>query len=591
MVERHRLSVGKGSKGRNDPTQIRSNQFGKRGKQAVQFHFIKKHAFGRPDRPCRTGKEHDESTSFVFRLRQTERHADKPDPVQPERGRDLAQGRVFRAFAHTDKPPGGKVPASGCRRVAPHKDPPRSVAQSHTHGPERQAQGSGCSRRRHHQRPVFRIDIFHILRTASGRKPKRIIMSAHGSAFETGMMQLHADDADDVARLEEQCFSVPWSAEQYRSAFAQRAFLAAGRREHGELVAYLTAYHTPDTLEILNLAVRPDRRRRGHARSLLSTALQAACKTGIVQAVLEVRRTNAPAVALYESLGFRRIGIRRNYYPDTGEDALVYTLDLTAAQPSEPIRTHGGLMRTIIAANWKMYKTREQARDTIRELVRLLTPPPADREILVFAPFTALASAAEACGNAPVAIGAQDVYPAVEGAFTGEISPAMILDAGASHVLTGHSERRHVLGESSAFVGRKTAFALRNGLKTVLCVGETLEERETGRLEAVLREQLETGLADARDEATPERLAVAYEPVWAIGTGKTASPADILEAHALVRTILGSFLPHAADIPLLYGGSVKPDNASSLLALDNVNGLLVGGASLQAESFSRIVRA
>ncbi len=248
-------------------------------------------------------------------------------------------------------------------------------------------------------------------------------------------------------------------------------------------------------------------------------------------------------------------------------------------------------MRTIIAANWKMYKTRKQARDTVRELVRLLTPPPADREVLIFAPFTALTSAVEGCGSAPFGIGAQDVYPAVEGAFTGEISPTMILDAGASHVLTGHSERRHVLGESSSFVGRKTAFALRNGLKTVLCVGETLKEREAGRLEAVLREQLEAGLGDACDAAAPECLAVAYEPVWAIGTGKTASPADILEAHALVRTILESLLPRAADIALLYGGSVKPDNAASILSLDNVNGLLVGGASLQAESFFRIVRA
>lgn len=154
-----------------------------------------------------------------------------------------------------------------------------------------------------------------------------MITSVHARASETEMLQLRAADAVDVARLEAQCFSLPWSAEQYRSAFAQSAFLAAGRREHGELVAYLTAYHTSDVLEILNLAVRPDRRRRGHARTLLTTALQAARKTGIVQAVLEVRRSNAPAVALYESLGFCRIGVRRRYYPDTGEDALVYALN------------------------------------------------------------------------------------------------------------------------------------------------------------------------------------------------------------------------------------------------------------------------
>lgn len=145
---------------------------------------------------------------------------------------------------------------------------------------------------------------------------------------ETEVPILSADDADDIARLERQCFSLPWSAELYRSAFAQSSFIALGRRERDELVGYLTAYHTPDELEILNLAVRPDKRRRGHARALLAAALRTACKTGILSAVLEVRRTNTPAIALYESLGFSRAGVRRAYYPDTGEDALVYVLAL-----------------------------------------------------------------------------------------------------------------------------------------------------------------------------------------------------------------------------------------------------------------------
>lgn len=136
-------------------------------------------------------------------------------------------------------------------------------------------------------------------------------------------------DADAIARLEKQCFSLPWSAELYRHAFAQDAFIALGRWEGGELIGYLTAYHTPDELEILNLAVRPDKRRCGHARVLLNTALRTARKTGILRAVLEVRRTNAPAIALYESLGFSRAGVRRAYYPDTGEDALVYILALS----------------------------------------------------------------------------------------------------------------------------------------------------------------------------------------------------------------------------------------------------------------------
>lgn len=247
-------------------------------------------------------------------------------------------------------------------------------------------------------------------------------------------------------------------------------------------------------------------------------------------------------------------------------------------------------MRTIFAANWKMYKTREEARHTAHELVQRLVPWPTERDVLIFAPFTALASAAEGVKGSCAAIGAQDVYPAAEGAFTGEISPSMIQDAGASWVLTGHSERRHILGESSDFVGRKTAFALNSGLRVLLCVGETLEERNAGRLEDVLREQLSAGLAAAA--ADGERLAVAYEPVWAIGTGKVASTADILQAHTLVRTLLGHIMGSGAEtIAVLYGGSVKPDNAAAILNLDNVNGLLVGGASLQAESFARIVRA
>lgn len=251
-------------------------------------------------------------------------------------------------------------------------------------------------------------------------------------------------------------------------------------------------------------------------------------------------------------------------------------------------------MRTLIAANWKMYKTRAEAATTAGKLAELLNPGPADgRDVLVFAPFTCLAETAQALGGTPnTAAGAQDVYPAVEGAFTGEISPAMIKDCGATWVLTGHSERRHVLGESSAFVGKKTAFALESGLKAMVCVGEKLEEREAGELENVLRSQLEAALRPLPADLDPDRLAIAYEPVWAIGTGKVASEADILEAHALVRNLLGVILgSKAAHIAILYGGSVKPDNAPAILALDNVNGLLVGGASLQAESFIKIACA
>ena len=249
-------------------------------------------------------------------------------------------------------------------------------------------------------------------------------------------------------------------------------------------------------------------------------------------------------------------------------------------------------MQKIIAANWKMFKTRAEARETAATLARLLTEKPTDRQVIVYPPFTAIAEAAAALdGLACAAVGAQDVYPAAEGAFTGEISPRMLADVGATWVLTGHSERRHVLQESDELVGRKTAFALANGLSVMLCIGETLKERESGCLREVLQRQLQAGLAEIAPNDI-NRLAIAYEPVWAIGTGRVAGPDEAREAHAITRELLRDVLgTAAASVPLLYGGSVKPDNAAGLLALDNVDGLLVGGASLEAESFSRIVLA
>lgn len=250
-------------------------------------------------------------------------------------------------------------------------------------------------------------------------------------------------------------------------------------------------------------------------------------------------------------------------------------------------------MRSLVAANWKMYKTRAEARATARELVSILGSVPDGRDVVVFPPFTALASTSEGLAGLPgAAVGGQDVYPAREGAFTGEVSPAMLVDAGASWVLTGHSERRRVLGESPQFVGQKTAFALEQGLAVILCIGETLQERKEGLLEETLRLHLETGLEKASLPEDLSRLVVAYEPVWAIGTGQVASEEDIVDAHARVRTLLKTILGAAGDeIRVLYGGSVKPENARGILGLDNVNGLLVGGASLQAKSFAQIIRA
>ena len=231
-------------------------------------------------------------------------------------------------------------------------------------------------------------------------------------------------------------------------------------------------------------------------------------------------------------------------------------------------------MQKIIAANWKMYKTRAEAAQTARDLAEALADgTPHDRLVLVFPPFTDITVVAEA--------------------FTGEISAEMLRDAGATWVLAGHSERRHVFGESDELVARKTAFALTQGFKVMLCVGEMLHEREAGQLGDVLARQLATALEllpEALRGTLPGRLALAYEPVWAIGTGKVAGPVEVQEAHAVLRALLADLIgATAAELPILYGGSVKPANASALVGLDNVDGLLVGGASLEAQSFLQII--
>ena len=251
-------------------------------------------------------------------------------------------------------------------------------------------------------------------------------------------------------------------------------------------------------------------------------------------------------------------------------------------------------MKKLMAANWKMYKTVEEGVSTASELAGFLAGRlPEDREVLVCPPFTMLYSVAPILGAVPgCCAGAQNFYPAGQGAFTGEVAPEQLLDLGCVYALAGHSERRHVMGEDDDFVGRKVAFGLEAGLRMILCVGETIEERRAGQVEAVLARQLEKGLAGVLGAATAENLAVAYEPVWAIGTGEVAGPAEILAAHAFVREKLVALLPaEGAKVRILYGGSVKPDNAATIIRLDNVDGVLVGGASLKADSFSQIVLA
>lgn len=249
-------------------------------------------------------------------------------------------------------------------------------------------------------------------------------------------------------------------------------------------------------------------------------------------------------------------------------------------------------MKKLMAANWKMYKTVEEGVKTARELVGLLGHVPADREVLVCPSFTMLEAVCPILTQAGCRAGAQNFYPSKQGAFTGEIAPEQLLHLGCTHALAGHSERRHVLGEMDELIGRKVTFGLQAGLHMILCVGETIVERRLGQVEEVLTRQLESGLAEALSTATAENLSVAYEPVWAIGTGEVAGPEEILSAHAFVRAKLNALLPREGSrIRILYGGSVKPDNAATILRLDNVDGVLVGGASLKADSFSQIVLA
>jgi len=248
------------------------------------------------------------------------------------------------------------------------------------------------------------------------------------------------------------------------------------------------------------------------------------------------------------------------------------------------------MRRPLLAGNWKMYKTVAEAVALAQEIRAGLALPLKDRDVLVAPPFTALSAVSEALRGSGVLLGAQNMHWEREGAFTGEISPVMLKDVGCAHVILGHSERRHIFGESDEMVARKTRAAVDNGLTPILCVGETLPERESSRTLEVVERQLERALrALTPDEVS--RAVVAYEPVWAIGTGRTATPDQAQEVHAFIRKRVGVTHgePPAAALRILYGGSVKPDNVDGLMSEPDVDGALVGGACLKAESFLRIV--
>ncbi len=246
--------------------------------------------------------------------------------------------------------------------------------------------------------------------------------------------------------------------------------------------------------------------------------------------------------------------------------------------------------KKLIAANWKMYKTPDQTREFFRDFLPLVKDHTRD-EITVCPPFIDLPAAVEAAHGSSVSIGAQDMYWEKNGAYTGEICPDMLLAVGCTHVILGHSERRQYFGETDDIVNQKLKAALEAGLTPIVCVGEVLEEREAGLTEDVLRRQcLRAFHAISGKKAA--KLVVAYEPVWAIGTGKTATPQMAADAHILIRGEAAKAFgdEFAQGLRILYGGSVKPENAKTLMSEEEIDGALVGGASLDPKSFSAIVK-
>jgi triosephosphate isomerase len=247
--------------------------------------------------------------------------------------------------------------------------------------------------------------------------------------------------------------------------------------------------------------------------------------------------------------------------------------------------------RKLVAGNWKMNTTRAEA-VALAQAVAAGVGAKAACDVAVCPPFPWLVPVADALKGSAVALGAQDVHSETKGAFTGEVSPGMLIEAGCKYVVIGHSERRHILGETDGAINQKVHTALEAGLHVILCMGETLAERDRNLQERVFQRQVYSALAGLTDDQFA-RLVIAYEPVWAIGTGRTATPEQAQEAHAFVRRKLASLYGDnlAGSLPILYGGSVTPDTAAGLFAQPDVDGGLVGGASLKADSFLKIVAA
>lgn len=247
-------------------------------------------------------------------------------------------------------------------------------------------------------------------------------------------------------------------------------------------------------------------------------------------------------------------------------------------------------MRTpLIAGNWKLFKTLDESITFITELKQAIQGVK-NVEVVVAPVFTALTTVVKAAEGSSIQVAAQDCFWEEEGAFTGEVSPKLIRDAGCTHVIIGHSERRQFFGESDTSVNSKVKAALADGLTVLICVGESLSERESGSTFKVIETQVRGAFTSVPAEAL-QRVVIAYEPVWAIGTGKTATDEQAQEVHAFIRSLIGSIfdLPTANGLRILYGGSVKPENIKGLMNQPDIDGALVGGASLKADSFSKIV--
>lgn len=248
-------------------------------------------------------------------------------------------------------------------------------------------------------------------------------------------------------------------------------------------------------------------------------------------------------------------------------------------------------MRTpVIAGNWKLYKTTDEAISLVEGL-KSMVKDVSGVEIVVAPVFTVLAGIGKAIAGSNISLAAQDCFWEDEGAFTGEVSPRMLLDVGCSHVIIGHSERRQYFSETDETVNKKLKAALNAGLTVLFCIGETLAEREAGKTFDVIKKQVTGGLSGVTKEQL-QKVVIAYEPVWAIGTGKTASDNQAQEVHSFIRGLIAELFGRveADNIRILYGGSVKPDNIKGLMSQPDIDGALVGGASLKADSFAAIVR-